>query len=63
MMLASNNKNKEVQRFVRAFVDDGDFCTSGVESERKNQKITNYFATMYESTGGKLQKEKFMMHV
>ena len=50
--------NKEVQRIVIAFVEDSDFCTSRVESERKIQEIFNFHETMHEATKGRAQKEK-----
>ena len=62
IMLTSKCSNIEVQRNAIAFVDDSDFCSSGVECERKMQEIVNYYATMYEATGGKVQKDKNMIH-
>ena len=50
-----------MQRFVIEFVDNGYFCTRGVESERKMQKIIDYFASIHEATRVKVQKYKFMM--
>ena len=61
-MLTSKHDNREVQRNVIAFVDDSDFCASGLECERKMQEIVNYYANLYEATGGKVQKEKVMMY-
>ena len=58
----SKNDNKKVQRMTILFVDDGDFCSSGVESKSKMQEIADFCETMHEATGGKLQKEKFIMH-
>jgi hypothetical protein len=62
IMLTSKYNDVEVQRNVIAFVDDSDFCSSGVECERKMQEIVNYYANMYEATGGKVQKDKVMMY-
>ena len=45
-----------------AFVDYGDFCTSGAKSNQKMQDIVNYYVAMHEANGGKVQKEKVMMH-
>ena len=39
-----------------------DFLTSGVECEGKLQEIYYLRTQMYEATGGKVQKEKFMFH-
>ena len=62
IMLTSKYNDTEVQRNVIAFVDDSDFCSSGVECERKMQEIVNYYANMHEATGGKVQKDKVMMY-
>ena len=35
IILISKCSDKEVQKIIIAFVDDSDFCTSRVESERK----------------------------
>ena len=43
IILASNNNNKEVQIVVMSFVDNRDFCTDGVESEKKGK---NFWITM-----------------
>ena len=51
-----------MQRNVIAFVDDSDFCSNGVECELKMQNIVNDYAKIHEATGGKVQKEKVMMH-
>ena len=45
-----------------SFVDDCDFCAGGVECEIKMQEIVDYYATMHEANGGKVQKDKVMMH-
>ena len=49
------NMMKEVQRVEIAFVDDSDFCTKGDESETKMQEIVDFYASMNEATGGKIQ--------
>ena len=59
--ITSKSNHKEVQIVVTAFVDDGYFCTSWVESKHKIQEVVNYHAAKYEATGGKVQKEKVMM--
>ena len=41
---------------VIVFVDYGDFCSNGVESERKMQEMVDCYKTMHEATGGSAQK-------
>ena len=60
VMKSKHNKNV-VQRVVIAFVDDSDFCTKGNECEKKMQEIVEYYTSMCEATGGKVQQEKVMM--
>ena len=62
MKLTSKHNNIEVQRNVIAFVDDSDFCSNGEECEIKMKKIVNEHAKMHELTGGKVQKETFLIH-
>ena len=53
--MKSKDDKKEVQRVEIAFVDDSNFCTKGKESEKKMQKIVDYYMSMHEATGGKIQ--------
>ena len=49
---------KKCKGIVIAFVVDGDFSTSRIESEQKMQEIVNYHMTIHEATEHELQKEK-----
>ena len=44
-----------------AYVDDMDFCKKGTDDGSKMQEIVDYYSSMHEVTGGKVQKEKFMI--
>ena len=46
---------------VIAFVDDSDFFTSGIDSERKMNEIMKMHVDLHEATGGKIQFEKVVM--
>ena len=51
--------HEELKRVEICFDNNGDFCASKVESERKMQEPVSYYETMYESNESEVQKEKF----
>ena len=55
-MPESKNNSKEVQTTAIEFSDDGDFFSSGVESERKMEKIVDCYATIHTASRDKAQK-------
>ena len=57
----SKDSSEEVQTSGIKFVDDGVFCSNGVESESKIQETEDYCATMHSATGGNFQKEEIVM--
>ena len=60
-MIKSKHVSEEIQWVVLAYVDDMDFCKKGTDDGSKMQEIVDYYSSMHEATGVKVQKEKGMI--
>ena len=62
MMIKSKYDNAEVQRVSTSLFGDTNFSTKWIDCGSAMQEVLDYFSSMHKAAGGKVQKEKFMMH-